>query len=164
MQECASAAERNCALCGAWAPHFLAMLALGQAQLEAHLALAQQVSRQCLWCEWCSLCHMVHGSLWLTHEAMHEPWSGKQGRKPQTGSQDPMTHDCAPFGSLTRLLVSGSEACLCERHLQTCMGFCPWAVCLPDNETVSCQGYNTKPHSAIWSPQLSCVPHRQRRP
>ena len=43
MQECAAAAERNHALCGAWAPQFLAMLALGQAQLEAHLALAAQV-------------------------------------------------------------------------------------------------------------------------
>ena len=108
-----------------------------------------------VWVVSCQLCHMVHGSLWLTHEAMHEPWSGDQGRKPQTGSQDPMTHACAPFGSLTRLLISGSEACLCERHLQTCMGFCPWAVCLPNDETVSCQGYNTKPHSAIWSLRLS---------
>ena len=43
VQECAAAAERNHALCGAWAPQFLAMLALGQAQLEAHLALAAQV-------------------------------------------------------------------------------------------------------------------------
>ena len=45
-----------------------------------------------VWVVSCQLCHMVHGSLWLTHEAMHEPWSSKQGHKPQAGSQDPMTH------------------------------------------------------------------------
>ena len=44
MQGCTAAAQQNNALCGAWAPQFLALLAFGEAQLENHLALAEQVS------------------------------------------------------------------------------------------------------------------------